>query len=400
MQDATIEPHQDSGEQLTPADMIARARTLVPVLRERAEQAQRLGRVPPETMADYHRLGLLRMAQPRRYGGNEMGWDVLCEISQILAAADCSQAWIQRIMADHAQMVATFPEEAQDEVWHDNPQAIICAAFDPVGRATRVSGGFRFSGKHGFSSGVDYADWLICGGYIVEGEERDGPHFFLVERSNATILDDWNTMGLEGTGSKSFVVEDAFVPEYRLLDGAKARVGQGPGTLINTAPVYRTPRGGVTSTGFAALTVGAAQGVLQEWLLYTAPRKSRGNAVADDPGTHMIAARSSAEVDAAEALYFGTVSRAMRTLEAGDTLTDFDLTTARRNVSFAAKLALKAGTRIFNAAGGRALSKGNPLERQYRNLLGAASHHAMVWERNAMAYGKELFARVNIQGDD
>ena len=400
MQDATIEPHQDSGEQLTPADMIARARTLVPVLRERAEQAQRLGRVPPETMADYHRLGLLRMAQPRRYGGNEIGWDVLCEISQILAAADCSQAWIQRIMADHAQMVATFPEEAQDEVWHDNPQAIICAAFDPVGRATRVSGGFRFSGKHGFSSGVDYADWLICGGYIVEGEERDGPHFFLVERSNATILDDWNTMGLEGTGSKSFVVEDAFVPEYRLLDGAKARVGQGPGTLINTAPVYRTPRGGVTSTGFAALTVGAAQGVLQEWLLYTVPRKSRGNAVADDPGTHMIAARSSAEVDAAEALYFGTVSRAMRTLEAGDTLTDFDLTTARRNVSFAAKLALKAGTRIFNAAGGRALSKGNPLERQYRNLLGAASHHAMVWERNAMAYGKELFARVNIQGDD
>jgi 3-hydroxy-9,10-secoandrosta-1,3,5(10)-triene-9,17-dione monooxygenase len=400
MQDATIEPHQDSGEQLTPADMIARARTLVPVLRERAEQAQRLGRVPPETMADYHRLGLLRMAQPRRYGGNEIGWDVLCEISQILAAADCSQAWIQRIMADHAQMVATFPEEAQDEVWHDNPQAIICAAFDPVGRATRVSGGFRFSGKHGFSSGVDYADWLICGGYIVEGEERDGPHFFLVERSNATILDDWNTMGLEGTGSKSFVVEDAFVPEYRLLDGAKARVGQGPGTLINTAPVYRTPRGGVTSTGFAALTVGAAQGVLQEWLLYTVPRKSRGNAVADDPGTHMIAARSSAEIDAAEALYFGTVSRAMRTLEAGDTLTDFDLTTARRNVSFAAKLALKAGTRIFNAAGGRALSKGNPLERQYRNLLGAASHHAMVWERNAMAYGKELFARVNIQGDD
>ncbi|MFT5440951.1 MAG: 3-hydroxy-9,10-secoandrosta-1,3,5(10)-triene-9,17-dione monooxygenase, partial [Alphaproteobacteria bacterium] len=368
MQDATIEPLQNSGEQLTPADMIARARTLVPVLRERAEQAQRLGRVPPETMADYHRLGLLRMAQPRRYGGNEMGWDVLCEISQILAAADCSQAWIQRIMADHAQMVATFPEEAQDEVWHDNPQAIICAAFDPVGRATRVSGGFRFSGKHGFSSGVDYADWLICGGYIVEGEERDGPHFFLVERSNATILDDWNTMGLEGTGSKSFVVEDAFVPEYRLLDGAKARVGQGPGTLINTAPVYRTPRGGVTSTGFAALTVGAAQGVLQEWLLYTAPRKSRGNAVADDPGTHMIAARSSAEIDAAEALYFGTVSRAMRTLEAGDTLTDFDLTTARRNVSFAAKLALKAGTRIFNAAGGRALSKGNPLERQYRNL--------------------------------
>lgn len=390
MPDGKIVQAETGREETTPEVMITRARALVPVLRERAERAERLGRVPPETMADFHRSELLRIAQPRRYGGHEMGWDVLCEISQILAAADCSQAWIQRIMADHAQMVATFPAAAQDDVWNDNPAAIICAAFDPVGRATRVPGGFRFSGRHGFSSGVDYADWLICGGYIVDGEERDGPHFFLVPRADATVLDDWNTIGLEGTGSKSFVVEDAFVPEYRLLDGAKARVGQGPGTAVNPAPVYRTPRGGVTSTGFAALTVGAAKGVLDEWLVYTAPRRSRGVSVADDPGTHLVAARSSAEIDAAEALYFGTVSRAMRTLESGGTLSEFDLTTARRNVSFTAKLALKAGTRVFNAAGGRALYRGSALERQYRNLVGAASHHAMVWERNGMTYGKEL----------
>jgi alkylation response protein AidB-like acyl-CoA dehydrogenase len=149
----------------------------------------------------------------------------------------------------------------------------------------------------------------------------------------------------------------------------------------------------VTSTGFAALTVGAAQGVLQEWLRYTAPRKSRDVTVADDPGTHLVAARSAAELDAAEGLYFGTVSRAMRTLEAGESLSEFDLTTARRNVAFAAQLALKAGTRVFNAAGGRALFRGNALERQYRNLLGAASHHALVWERNGMTYGKELLDR-------
>ena len=398
MPDGKITPTEEAYTIVSPAEMIARAQSLAPKLRERGEQAQLLGRVPQETMDDFHRSELLRMAQPRRYGGHEMGWDVLCKISQILATADCSQAWIQRIMTDHAQMVATFPLEAQDEVWSNNPAAIICAAFDPVGQATRAPGGFRFSGRHGFSSGVDYADWLICGGYIIDGDARDGPHFFLVERSDATILDDWDTIGLEGTGSKSFVIEDAFVPDYRFLDGAKARVGQGPGTKINTAPVYRTPRGGVTSTGFAALTVGAAKGVLEEWLLYTAPRRSRGAAIADDPGTHLIAARTSAELDAAEALYCGTVSGAMRTLEAGGTLTDFDLTTARRNVSFAAKLALKAGTRVFNAGGGRAMFKGGALERQYRNLLGAASHHALVWERNGINYGRELLKQYK-QGE-
>jgi alkylation response protein AidB-like acyl-CoA dehydrogenase len=395
MPDGKIPPTGAAPASIAPAEMIARARSLAPKLRERGAEAQALGRVPKETMDDFHRCGLLRMAQPMRYGGHEMGWDVLCEISQILAIADCSQAWIQRIMADHAQMVATFPLEAQDDVWTENPAAIICAAFDPVGCAQRVPGGFQFSGKHGFSSGVDYADWLICGGYILDGDDRDGPHFFLVRRCDARILDDWDTVGLEGTGSKSFVVDNAFVPDHRLLDGAKARVGKGPGTEINTAPVYRTPRGGVTSTGFAALTVGAAKGVLEEWLLYTAPRKSRGTAIADDPGAHLIAARSSAELDAAEALYSGTVSRAMRTLEAGNSLTDFDLTTARRNVSFAAKLALRAGTRVFNAGGGRAMFKGGALERQYRNLLGAASHHALVWERNGMNYGRELLERYN-----
>ena len=187
------------------------------------------------------------------------------------------------------------------------------------------------------------------------------------------------------------MIEDAFIPAHRFLDGALARIGKGPGTKINNAAVYRTPRGGVTSTGFAALTVGTAQGVLQEWLSYTSPRKSRGVPVADDPGTHMLVARSSAEIAAAEALYFGTISGAQRRLEAGETLSDFDLATARRNVGFSAKLALKSGSRLFNAAGGRALSNGNDLGRQYRNLIAAAGHHAMVWERNALAYGQDLF---------
>lgn len=375
---------------VTREDMIARARELAPRLRERAEQAIAERRVPAETIADYHRSGLIRIAQPKRYGGYEMGWDVLCEISQILATADGSQAWIQRIMADHAQMVATFPIAAQDDVWGGNHRALISAAFDPVGRAKRVAGGFTFSGRHGFSSGIDYADWLICGGYIQDGDKLDGPHFFLVPRSEAAIIDDWHTMGLEGTGSKSFQVTNVFIPEHRVLNGEKARVGQGPGTAVNTAPVYRTPRGGITSAGFAALAVGMAKGVLEEWLRYTGPRKSRGVVVSDQPGTQMIAAQSSAEIDAAEALYFGTISRAMRVLEAGGDITDAEMLTARRNVAFTCQLTLKAGTRLFNAGGGRALYKGQGLERQYRNLLGAASHHAAVWDANATAYGKML----------
>lgn len=371
-------------------ELLDRARALAPRLAERAEACEALGKLPPETVQDYRDAGLIRIAMPKRYSGYEMGWDVLCEVTQILAAACGSQAWVQRICADHAQMVATFPAEAQDDVWGADHDLFVSAAFDPVGRAKPVDGGWMFSGRHGFSSGVDYCGWHICGGFIEDGDKLDGPHFFLVPRADVTIIDDWNVIGLAGTGSKTFVVDNAFVPSHRFLNGAEARLGINPGLEVNKAPVYHTPRGGITSTGFGALAVGMARGVVDNWLEYTRPRKSRGIPIAAKQSTQIIAARSAAEVDAAEALYLGTVRNAMRVLEAGGTLSALDLATARRNTAFACKLCLKAGTRVFNAAGGRVLFKGNSIERQYRNLLGAVSHHGMVWDVAATTWGKMI----------
>lgn len=369
-------------------ELLASARALAPALRERARACDEARCVPRETIEDFRRDGLIRMTMPRRYSGYEMGWDVLCEVTQVLAAACGSQAWIQRICADHAMMVATFPPEAQEDVWGKDHNVLVSAAFDPTGRARPTDGGWRFSGRHGFSSGIDHSDWLICGGYIEQSDALDGPHFFLIPKSDVTVIDDWHVMGLAGTGSKSFEVEDAFVPAHRFLDGPKARRGENPGSEVNKAPVYRTPRGGITSNGFAALAVGMAKGVIDDWLAYTRPRKSRGTPIADKQSTQIIAARSAAEADAAEALYLGTVREAMGVLEAGGKLGPMDIARARRNAAFACKLALKAGMRVFNAAGGRVLFSGQSLERQYRNLLGAVGHHGMVWDVAATAWGR------------
>jgi 3-hydroxy-9,10-secoandrosta-1,3,5(10)-triene-9,17-dione monooxygenase len=375
-------------------ELIARARTLVPALKERAMQAEAGRRCPEETINDFVRTGLIRVCQPTRYSGYELGWDVLCEITQLLAAACGSQAWIHRIFADHSHMLSTFPAAAQDDVWGKNHNTYISASFDPVGRARRVDGGYVFSGQHGFSSGIDYADWMICGGSIVEHDRLDGPHFFLVPKTDATVLDDWKTMGLEGTGSKSFIVSDRFVPAHRFLDGRLARAGRGPGTAVNKAPVYQLPKGGgLTSTGFAALAVGMARGVLEEWLVYTGPRKSRGVAIGAQQSMKMVAAESAAEIDAAEALYLGSIRQAMRKLEQGETVSSGDLILAKRNVAFACQLVLRAGTRLFNVAGGRILFTNNALQRQYRNMLGAVSHHAVVWDQAATEFGGALLAQ-------
>ena len=389
----TAQPAESSaGPEVTRAEVIARALEIAPRLRERAPQAEEARCVPAATIDDYRQTGLIRMIQPKRYGGQEMGWDVLCEITEILAAACGSQAWIQRICTGHAQILATFPPEAQEDVWGNDHDVLISAAFDPVGRARAVDGGYIFSGHHGFSSGIDHCDWHICGGFVEEGDALDGPFFFLVPRRDIEIIDDWYTMALRGTGSKSFVVKDAFVPAHRTLDVRKARDGRGPGTVVNTAPVYRTPRGGITTTGFAALTVGMARGVLADWLDYTRPRKSRGIAIAAKESVQVLAAQASAEIEAAHLLYFSIICNAQRKLEAGESFSELELGTARRNVGFACKLALEAGTRLFNAAGGRALFEGQSMERQYRNLIGAASHHGVNWETLAASYGKIILA--------
>ncbi len=371
-------------------DLYARAEALQPTLRARAAGAETARQVPVESVDDFRDAGLVRMTQPERFGGHAMGWDVLCGVSQRLTRGDGAQGWVQAIMADHAQMLGTFPLQAQEDVWNENAEAVMSASFDPKGIATPVDGGFSFSGRFGFASGIDHADWLICGGFIVDGDTRDGPHFFLLRRSEATIIDDWHTIGLEGTGSKSFEVKDVFVPEYAILRGEDARAGNGPGAAVNPGGVYRLPRGSLTPALFASMTVGMAQGLLDQWLAYTVTRMSRGNRVADNPTSHVIAGECAADIDAAEALNRDTITAAMKVLDAGGTLNDEEMLRAKRNSAWACRTALNAGTRLFNTAGGTAIFQGSPVERSYRNLLASASHHIVNWEVSALESGAEM----------
>lgn len=392
-------PAGTGASSVTAADLYARAEALQPVLRERAAAAESARSVPAETVAAYREAGLTRMTQPARWGGNEMGWDVLCGVAQRLTRGDGAQGWVQAIMADHAQMLGTFPLEAQEMVWGEDADAVMAASFDPKGIATPVEGGWRFSGRFGFSSGIDHVDWLICAGFIVDGDTRDGPHYFMVRRSDVTLIDDWHTVGLEGTGSKSFEVEDVFVPSYAFLKGADARDGCGPGAEINTAAVYRVPRGFLTPALFASMTIGMAQGLLDQWLAYTAPRMSRGIPVGDSPASHMIAGECAAAIDGAEAFNRDTITSAMKVLEAGDRLSQSELLRAKRNSAWACRTALDAGTRLFNTAGGRAIFTGSAVEREYRNLLASAAHHIVNWEASALESGAAMIADERRKAD-
>lgn len=373
----------------TREELLERARAMIPVLRERAPEGEKLRRAPDQTVREYVDSGLLRICQPSRYGGYDLGYDVLCEVIQTLARGDGSQAWVYMVLGDNPLKLAAYEIAAQDDVWGKDSTQKLCVAVSPVGRATRVEGGVVWNGLHGFSSGIDHADWVMCGGFEYDSDGKKGRGLSaLMPTSDVRIIDDWHVVGLAGTGSKSFEVKDVFIPEHRLLDKQANDEGRAPGALFYKAPVTRLPRGGVSAVSYTAVVVGVAQGFLDEFLKITGPRKSRGNSVATNVAIQASIGQAAAEIEAAERMYLGAIRETMETLARGEQVSQEQHVQGKRNACFAAQLCLQAVQRLYNIAGGRALFLDSPLQRMFRDCFGAAAHHSLVWETAASDYGR------------
>jgi 3-hydroxy-9,10-secoandrosta-1,3,5(10)-triene-9,17-dione monooxygenase len=370
--------------------MLRRAEALAPVLRARSAACEAARRCPDESMADFDAAGFLRICQPARFGGFELGWDVLCEVGQILARGCGAQAWVSTVMGDHAHIASGLPLEAQEDIWGKTPMAHICASFAPVGTAKSVPGGVRFSGKHGFASGIDHAQWALPGGMIVDGPMKGERCLFLVPISDVTVIDDWHVVGMSGTGSKSFTVEDVFVPEHRILRFSDLEAATGPGNKAHQSPIFRMPHGGLATSAFACVTVGIAEGFLADYIAMTKQRVSRGVKVAEQTGTHISLAVAAAEIEAAAALYMAPVREARALLERGETVPAHQRMRGKRNSTYAARTALSAVERLFYIAGSRLLFEGNAMQRAYRDLHAAATHAGLVWDIGMADYGRHL----------
>ena len=137
--------------------MVARARALIPVLRDRASKTEELRRLPPETERDLHDAGLFRIVQPKRVGGAELDYVALVDCADALGRADASVAWNFANLASHHWMLGMFDRQAQDAVWSRNADALIASSFIfPAGRARKVDSGYVLRGHWPFSSGVEF----------------------------------------------------------------------------------------------------------------------------------------------------------------------------------------------------------------------------------------------------
>lgn len=368
--------------------LIERARSLVPALRERAKQTNSLRKLPQETADDFRRLELTRCLQPAMFGGFASDYRMFSRMIRALAQGCGSSAWVAAVHGEHSWVVGNFSEEAQRDVWDNNPHAVASANVAPNGSADTVAGGHRLNGRWVFASGCDHAQWILLGS-IAKGSGQPEPRMFLVPMSQVEIVDDWDVIGLRGTGSKSIVLKDVMVQASHSISIHDLKNGTAPGAKVHPDnPLYRAPRQMLALFSLSSVIVGLAERAIAEFVGFTRERRSRGMRVADLEATQLMVAEASAQAEAAALVGEQTIDRNIKLIESRQPLGAEHVAWSRRNAAYSTQLAHSAVKLIFEAAGGTALYASNPLQEIFRDVTAGAAHVSLSWHRSAPYYGQ------------
>src|SRR5215831_7605861 len=190
-------PHFTDDSALPEAErrLLGRARTLIPRLAERAPAAAAARQLQPETIAEYRDAGILRILQPKRFGGMQGRFSLFSRIVEELTYGCASAAWVYAVLVEHQWIIAQYPERAQIDVWGEDPLAVAASSLAPREAARRVPGGWRLSGRYPFSSGCDYAQWAIIGAFLGEkGDPRSIAYLLVRLTAEVEIVDDWQVL--------------------------------------------------------------------------------------------------------------------------------------------------------------------------------------------------------------
>ena len=387
----------DSNETDLARSLLARAREIVPRLAERAADAEHSRSIPAETIADFKQAGLFRVIQPKRYGGYELDPGVFFDIQMTLAEGCMSSGWVYGVVAVHNWQLALFDARAQEDVWANDSSVLIASSYMPQGQVERVDGGFRFSGRWGFSSGVDHANWLFLGGMLSSKSGVPDYRTFLVPRSDARINDNWHTVGLKGTGSKEVVIEGAFVPEYRTHRAIDGFAGTSPGLSANPAALYRLPFGQIFVRAVSSASIGALQGALSTFREYGSKRVSVNDMgrTAEDPAAELAAADAALAIDDMKLALHRNFAAMMATMRRGEALDVNDRIHYRYQSAAVAGRCAEHIDRLFHACGGQGIYTDNPIARFFVDIHAARMHYANNPDKFGRNYGGVLLGLGN-----
>jgi alkylation response protein AidB-like acyl-CoA dehydrogenase len=377
--------------------VLERARRLIPRLAERAATATERRTLPPETIAEYHDTGILRVLQPRRFGGMQARFSLFSRIAEELSWGCASSGWVYAVLAEHQWILAQYPERAQIDVWGDDPLAVVSSSLAPRAKAEPVAGGgWRLSGRYTFSSGCDHAQWAILGAFL--GEIGDPRHiaYLMVPLSEVEIVDDWHVLGLAGTGSKSLILRDVFVPEHRVVMVADLFAGTPPGALVHPDyPVLRAPRGYLVSFSLPTVCIALGGKALDIVCRALPGRLSRGvTKLAESEVVQMTLGEAAAAIDAATTLLHHGRDLTTEEVDSGRRIAPAEALRVRRDMVWAQHQIGVALEKLCELCGARWVYDSDPLQEIRRDVMTILTHHAASRQAAYAPYGSLLLGNA------
>ena len=383
--DRTAPPDED-------ARFLAGIAALLPDIRACAAETERLGRVPDRIVAALAEAGVFRAAQPRQWGGLELDLATFYDGMTQLASACASTGWVASVLGIHPWQIALFTNEAQDDVWRDDPDARASSSYAPTGSVRRAPGGFHLSGRWHFSSGVDHCTWALLGGIVPERDEEPAEfRTFLVPRRDFTIDDEsWHMTGMGGTGSKDLLVAGAVVPEHRTHRIVDVFHGADPGFAVNDRPYFRLPWRLVFASTIAAPAIGAALGATEAFIAQNRDRVSAygGPPVAQNPALYRLLAHALTVADAARTRMHATWTAFQATLGSGGTIPYEHRVRCLYECAHAHASCVAAVHELLGVSGGNTMRADQPMQRFFRDMLAMRNHPAANLEFAASLYAQ------------
>jgi len=377
------------------------ARALVAALAARAPAADRARHVPDETIADFQRTGIMRVVQPRRFGGLQASFGVCSRIIEILAEGCAASAWVYAVLSEHQWIIACMPEQAQCDVWSDDPTAVAASSLAPRETARAVAGGWRLSGRFPFSSGCLHAQWAIIGARCEDAAGGQPTRYLLVPMSQIQIIDDWEVLGLRGTGSRSLLIDNVFIPAHRSILLRDLFDGTTPGAEAHPDyPLLRAPRGLLVPFSLPAVAFTLGRRALDLVAVSLRTRLSRGTRLmADSEVVQQQLGEAAAEIETAILIMHARREEALALVESGAVIPPEAPMRTRRDVAFAVWQLRRGVERLVELAGSRTVYDAEPLQSLWRDVLTISTHTAVSRHVGMVPYGRRLLGMPPAPGE-
>ncbi|MFH9425754.1 acyl-CoA dehydrogenase family protein [Streptomyces sp. NPDC017529] len=374
------------------AELVGRATELVPRLRSHAVWMEENRRAHDDVLEALRESGLFRMRVPRRYGGFESDMRTTVEVISELARGDASVAWTAAVYAISTWMAGLFPDEVQDEIFVD-PDVRISGILSPTVQAVPAAGGVVLDGRWTFNSGARHSEWNTCAAVLVDGDGQPQPVMVAVPLADLTVVDDWHTSGLRGSGSVSTVAENVFVPDARVLHMGPVLAGRHGSERNADRPLWRAPFMPTACATVGAPALGMAKAARESFMERLPGRKisyTDYESQREAPLTHLQLAEAVLRTDEAAFHAFRAADLLDSKAVAGETWTLEERARVRLDLGAVCRRSQEAVDILSSASGGSSVYTDVPIQRIERDMRTMSRHAIIHPNTNLELYGRVL----------